>query len=217
MLVIGLTGSIGMGKSNAAKQFAANGIAVFDADAQVHELYQGAAVPLIESAFPGTTREGKVERAALAAALLKDDSAMARLEAIVHPLVREARSEFLSRHAKTGSDMVVLEIPLLFETGADAQVDFSVVVSAPAEVQRERVLARDGMSEEKFEALLANQMADGEKRARADFVVDTNRPIGDTAKEIDKLIESLRRREGGAFRPTSGPGEKSGAKSGAKN
>jgi dephospho-CoA kinase len=203
MLLIGLTGSIGMGKSTVAKFFAAGGIPVFDADAEVHALYEGEAAALIEEAFPGTTRNGKVERSALAAALLADEKLMPRLEAIVHPLVRAAREEFLTRHAQSGTEMVVLEIPLLFETGGDKQVDVSVVVSAPADVQRERVLKREGMSEAKLEALLANQMNDEEKRARADFVVDTNRSIEETAAEIDRIVESLRGREGTAYQPAS--------------
>jgi dephospho-CoA kinase len=206
MLVIGLTGSIGMGKSTAAKQFAANGIPVFDADAQVHTLYMGVAVPLIEAAFPGTTREGQVERAALAAALLEDENAITHLEAIVHPLVRQARVEFLTAHARAGADMVVLEIPLLFETGGDAQVDVSVVVTAPAQIQHQRVLERAGMTEARLDALLANQMPDAEKRELADFVVDTNRDIADTAGEIDRIVESLRGREGTAFQLTTGDG-----------
>ncbi len=206
MLVVGLTGSIGMGKSTAAKNFAAKGIPVFDADAQVHELYEGVAAPLIEDAFPGATENGKVKRAALAAALLKDKNAIARLEAIVHPLVRQARTEFLTRHARAGADMVVLEIPLLFETGAESQVDVSVVVTAPAHVQRERVLQRAGMTDEKFDALLANQMPDADKRAKANYVVDTNRTIAETAKEIDRIIESLRGREGTAFQLMPGNG-----------
>ncbi len=206
MLVIGLTGSIGMGKSTAAKQFAANGIPVFDADAQVHDLYEGVAVPLIEEAFPGTTKNGKVDRAVLAAVLMKDKNAITRLEAIVHPLVRQERSAFLTRHARAGADMVVLEIPLLFETGAESQVDVSVVVTAPAQVQRARVLERPGMTEAKLDALLANQMPDADKRERADFVVDTNRTIPETAKEIDRIIESLRGRDGTTFQLTAGNG-----------
>ncbi len=206
MLVIGLTGSIGMGKSSAAKHFAVNGIPVFDADAEVHRLYGGVAAPLIEEAFPGTTQNGKVERAALAAALMEEENAMARLEAIVHPLVREARTEFLTRHARDGAQLALLEIPLLFETGADKHVDVSVVVTAPAEVQRARVLKRAGMNEARFDALLANQMPDQAKRQRADFVVDTNRPMEETAAEIDRIVESLRGREGEAFQLRPGDG-----------
>ena len=206
MLVIGLTGSIGMGKTTAAQRFAANSIPVFDADAEVHRLYEGTAAPLIEQAFPGTTRSGKVNRVALAEVLLADKKAMPRLEAIVHPLVRAARQDFLTRHARDGAEMVVLEIPLLFETGAEKHIDVSVVVTAPAGVQRNRVLKRPGMSADKLYALLANQMADKEKHERADFVVDTNRSLEETAAEIDRIIESLRGREGTAFRLTAGNG-----------
>jgi dephospho-CoA kinase len=204
MLVIGLTGSIGMGKTTAALQFKGNSIPVFDADAEVHRLYEGDAVPLIEEAFPGTTKDGKVDRSALAKTLLGDEKAIQHLEAIVHPLVRAVRQEFLTRHAGEGAAMVVLEIPLLFETGGDKHVDVSVVVTAPSEVQRERVLARPGMSEAKLDALLANQMPDEEKRKRADFVVDTNSSLEDTAADIDRIIELLRGREGTVFKLATG-------------
>ena len=199
MLIIGLTGSIGMGKSTAGRRFAANGIPVFDADAEVHALYEGDVAALIEEAFPGTTQNGKVERAALAEALLDDEKALRRLEAIIHPLVREARQDFLSRNANDGAEMVVLEIPLLFETGADKNVDVTVVVSAPAQIQRARVLGRAGMSEARLDALIANQMPDADKREHADFVVDTNRSIEDTGVEIDRIVESLRGREGTVY------------------
>lgn len=204
MLVIGLTGSIGMGKTTAALQFRANSIPVFDADAEVHRLYEGAAVALIEEAFPGTTNDNKVDRAALAKALLGDAKSIQRLEAIVHPLVRTARQEFLTRHAGEGTEMVVLEIPLLFESDGEKPFDVSVVVTAPSEVQRERVLARPGMTEARLDALLANQMPDEEKRKRADFVVDTNSSLEDTAAEIDRIIEMLRGREGTVFKPALG-------------
>lgn len=198
MLIIGLTGSIGMGKSTAAKRFADNGVAVFDADAEVHRLYAGKAVPLIETAFPGTVRDGAVDRVRLAAVVVGDSAAMKRLEDIVHPLVREAERAFLAHERERGAEMAVLEIPLLFETGAESLVDVTVVVSAPEAVQRERVLARPGMTQDKFERLKAKQMPDDEKRVRADFVVDSSRPIAETGEEIDKLIESLRGRRGGA-------------------
>jgi dephospho-CoA kinase len=200
MLIIGLTGSIGMGKSTAAKRLAANGLAVFDADAEVHRLYAGEAAPLIEAAFPGTVKDGAVDRARLAAAVVGNKEAMARLEAIIHPLVRQAERRFLQNEERRGAEMAVLEIPLLFETGADAQVDVTLVVSSPAAVQRERVLERAGMDTEKLDRLLANQMPDLEKRARADFVVDTSGPIEETGAEIDRIIESLRGREGTAWR-----------------
>lgn len=200
MLVIGLTGSIGMGKSTAARRFEANGVPVFEADPEVHRLYEDEAVPLIEQAFPGTTAHGKVDRARLSAAVTGDPVALRRLEAIVHPLVREAERRFLARHAADGADMAVLEIPLLFETGTDKLVDVTVVVSAPGGTQRERVLRRPGMTGDKLDVLLANQLPDKEKRARADFVVETGRPAEATAAEIDRLIESLRSRQGRAIR-----------------
>ena len=198
MLVIGLTGSIGMGKSTVARRFASSGIAVFDADAVVHELYEGEAVQAIEGAFPGATHDGQVDRARLAELLKNEKGALARLEAIVHPMVRGKREKFLASQRQAGAQMVVLEIPLLFETGGENQVDVTVVVSAPANVQRARVLERPSMSEAKFDALLANQMPDAEKRGRADYVVDTDRSIEDTGKEIDKLITLLRAREDSA-------------------
>ena len=198
MLVIGLTGSIGMGKSTVARRFAASGIAVFDADAVVHELYEGEAVQAIEGAFPGATHDGQIDRARLAELLKNENGALARLEAIVHPMVRGKREKFLASQRQAGAQVVVLEIPLLFETGGENQVDVTVVVSAPANVQRARVLERPGMSEAKFDALLANQMPDAEKRGRADYVVDTDRSIEDTGREIDKLITLLRAREDAA-------------------
>ncbi|MDA7946403.1 MAG: dephospho-CoA kinase [Hyphomicrobiaceae bacterium] len=200
MLIIGLTGSIGMGKSTAAARFIEHGIPVFDADREVHRLYDGKAAPLIEKAFPGTTRDGRVDRALLSARLLGNPDALEQLESIIHPLVREARERFLVTNGEAGAEMAVLEIPLLFEVGADKQVDVSIVVSAPADVQRTRVLGREGMTEAKLEALLSNQMPDDEKRSHADFVVDTDRPVEETAAEIDRLIESLRGREGRVFR-----------------
>lgn len=199
MLILGLTGSIGMGKSTAAKRLEKNGLAVFDADAEVHRLYSGEAAALIEAAFPGTVRDGEVDRDRLAAAVVGDEAAIARLQAIVHPLVRRSERAFLLREHERGADMAVLEIPLLFETGAEAWVDVTLVVSAPEAIQRERVLARPGMSEEKFARLLANQMPDAEKRERADFVVDTSGPIEETGKKIDAIVDSLRGREGAAL------------------
>ena len=199
MLIIGLTGSIGMGKSTAARHFAKRGIAVFDADAEVHRLYQGAAVPGIGAAFPGTVRDGQVDRDALAQAVLNEEDALDRLEAIVHPMVQAAERAFVLAQATAGVEMVVLEIPLLFEVGADQRVDVTIVVSASPATQRQRVLARPGMTLEKLEAIHAQQVPDQEKRARADFVVDTDRPIEQTAAEIDSIIESLARRPGRAI------------------
>lgn len=200
MLIIGLTGSMGMGKSTAAQRFRDNGIAVFDADAEVHRLYAAEAAPLIEAAFPGTVVDGAVDRTRLAGVVVDNPQAIARLEGIVHPLVRESERQFLRTEREAGAEMAVLEIPLLFETGGERLVDVTVVVSAPEDVQRERVMARPGMTAEKFERLKANQMPDAEKRAKADFVVDSSGPVGETAEEIDRLIGSLRGREGTAWR-----------------
>jgi dephospho-CoA kinase len=174
MVVIGLTGSLGMGKTTTARFFAEAGVPVYDADETVHRLYAGEAAALIEAAFPGTTAEHGVDRARLAQAVLGDSAALARLEAIVHPLVRREELRFLEAARKTGARVAVLDIPLLFETGGDRRVDAVVVVSAPAEMQRARAFERPGMTEEKFRALIAKQMPDEEKRRRADFVVDTS-------------------------------------------
>jgi dephospho-CoA kinase len=174
MVVIGLTGSLGMGKSTALRFFAEAGVPVYDADDVVHRLYGGEAAAAIEAAFPGTTGEGGVDRARLAHAVLGDPAALSRLEAIVHPLVRREEERFLEAAEKAGARVAVLDIPLLFETGGDARVDAVVVVSAPPEMQRARAFERPGMTEEKFRALLAKQMPDQEKRRRADFVVDSS-------------------------------------------
>src|SRR5215468_10935182 len=174
MFVLGLTGSLGMGKSTTARFFAEEGVPVHDADAVVHRLYEGQAVAAIEAAFPGTTAGGKVDRAKLAARVLGDDAALKRLEAIVHPLVHEAERHLLAEAEARGEQVAVLDIPLLFESGGDRRVDAVVVVSAPPEVQRERVLERPGMTMDKLEAILGRQMPDAEKRRRADFVVDTS-------------------------------------------
>lgn len=199
MVIVGLTGSIGMGKSTAAKRFADHGIPVFDADAEVHRLYEGAAVPAVEAAFPGTVVDGRVDRRRLGQAVIGDAQAMARLEAIIHPMVRRSEQAFLARHAEQGASMAVLEIPLLFETGTDALVDATVVLSAPPQVQRERVLSRPGMTAAKLEGLLAQQWPDAKKRARADFVVDTSRPVEETARELDRIIELLKNKDGRAL------------------
>lgn len=196
MLVIGLTGGIGMGKSAAAEHLARSGIPVFNADTCVHRLYEGEAVPFIEAAFPGVTRAGKVDRALLAAEVAGKPERFRELEAIVHPMVVKAEIDFLIEAEKKGAEFAVLEIPLLFETGADKRVDVTVVLSAPHHVQRERVLARPGMTAEKLEHLLARQLPDQEKRARADFVVDSGSGLADMHRQIDKLIESLRGRQG---------------------
>lgn len=199
MLIIGLTGSIGMGKSTAAARFRARGIAVLDADAVVHELYAGTAVPLIEAAFPGSTEGGRVDRVRLARILADDPAAFRRLEAMVHPLVREAEAAFLREEAGRGAKMAVLEIPLLFETQGDKSVDFVVVVSASAEAQRRRVLERPGMTPERLDQLLARQMPDAQKRWRADFVVDTSGTVAATEAQVDAIVDYLACRRGGAY------------------
>ncbi|MGH6826296.1 dephospho-CoA kinase [Methyloceanibacter sp.] len=196
MLVIGLTGSIGMGKSAAAAHFRARGVPVCDADAEVHRLYEGEAVPAVEAAFPAAVRGGKIDRALLAQQVAGSPAKLKQLEGIVHPMVVRAEIDFLRKAEKRGAALAVLEIPLLFETDAHSRVDVSVVVSAPEEVQRARVLARPGMTQEKLEALLKRQLSDKEKRARADFVVDTGTTLADMGRQIDKLIESLKGREG---------------------
>jgi dephospho-CoA kinase len=196
MLVIGLTGGIGMGKSAAAERFAAHGIPVFNADLCVHELYAGKAVSAIEAAFPGATREGKVDRKLLSEKIAGSPERLRRLEEIVHPMVVEAEIDFLREQEKEDARIAVLEIPLLFETGAEERVDQTVVLSAPTEVQRARVLARPGMSVDKLEHLLARQLSDAERRAKADFVVESGTSLEDMHREIDKLVESLQDREG---------------------
>jgi len=199
MLIIGLTGSIGMGKSTAAERFRHHGITVIDADAEVHKLYAGAAVGPIEAAFPGTTRAGSVDRAALSAALMRDPAGWKKLEAIVHPLVQQAEKNILQVEYRRGAAMAVLEIPLLFETGGDARVDVTVVVSANAEEQRRRVLARPGMTAEKLAAIVARQMPDDEKRRRADFVVDTSGTIAESQAQVDAIVAHLAGRQGTAY------------------
>jgi dephospho-CoA kinase len=174
MFILGLTGSIGMGKSTTAKFFAEEGVPVYDADAAVHRLYDGEATPHIEAAFPGTTKDGKVDRDKLGKRVLGDAAAIKRLESIVHPLVHTARERFLADAERNGAAVVVLDIPLLFETKGDARCDAVVVVSAPADMQRARAFERPGMSEGKLAAIMANQVADEDKRRRADFVVDTS-------------------------------------------
>lgn len=202
MLIIGLTGSIGMGKSTAAARIRALGIGVCDADGIVHKLYKpcGAAVASIEAAFPGTTSvEGGVDRQKLAAELLANGSAFKRLEEIVHPLVHAAERSFLHEKIAKGRNKAVLEIPLLFETGGDKRVDVTIVVSAPPAIQRQRVLERPGMTAEKLEQIISRQMPDEEKRSRADFIVDTSRSIPETEAQIDRIFAQLEGRQGTAF------------------
>jgi len=190
MFVIGLTGSIAMGKSTTARLFAEEGVPVHDADAAVHRLYEGAAVARIEAAFPGVTRDGKVDRTALGQRVAGDKEALRRLEQIVHPLVRGTEAEFLGRAEASGAKVVVLDIPLLFETGGDKRVDAVVVVSAPAEMQRARLLER-GIGMDRLEALLARQMPDAEKRARADFVVDSSQGIEPARDQVRQILAAV--------------------------
>ncbi len=194
--MIGLTGSIGMGKTETGKLFARLGIAVHDADEIVHRLYErgGAAVDALEAAFPGTVREGRVDRETLAAHLAGDEAGFRRLEAIVHPLVREAERDFLEAAAKRGDDLVVLDIPLLFETGGEKRMDAVVVVSAPPDVQRERVLSRTGMTLEKLEAIHARQIPDVDKREKADFVIETDKGLEHAFAAVQRIVAQLRER-----------------------
>jgi dephospho-CoA kinase len=189
--VLCLTGSLGMGKSTAAKFFAETGLPVHDSDAVVHALYEGEAVPLIEAAFPGSTSAGKVDRNKLAAMVLHDDAALARLEAIIHPLVTASRERFLAEAQARGAPLVVVDIPLLFETAAQSRCDAVVVVSAPADIQRQRALDRPGMTEEKLTALLAKQMPDEEKRRRADFIVDSSQAFDHTRAQIRDILQRV--------------------------
>ncbi|TPL54985.1 MULTISPECIES: dephospho-CoA kinase [unclassified Mesorhizobium] len=192
MIVLGLTGSIGMGKSTTAKMFAEAGVPVHDSDETVHRLYAGKAAPLVEAAFPGTTGAGGVDRAKLGARVLGDAAALKRLEAIIHPLVRADADAFLARNRAAGAPLAVLDIPLLFETGGRDRVDKVVVVTAPAEVQRQRVLARPGMSEEKLASILASQVPDAQKRRQADFVIDTSQGLDAARAEVKAIIADLR-------------------------
>ena len=194
MILIGLTGSIGMGKSTTAAMFREAGVPVYDADAAVHDLYDqgGAAVGPVGEAFPGVVKNGRVDREALRQAVLGDPEALKRLNAVVHPLVGRDRIGFFQKAEADGADMVVLDIPLLFETGGHANVDAVVVASAPAEMQRQRVLARPGMTSERLDAILAQQMADAEKRARAHFVVDTSRGLEPAREQVAQIIAAMR-------------------------
>ena len=191
MLKIGLTGSIGMGKSTAGKLFAEAGIPLNDSDAVVHDLYAGEAAPLVDAAFPGTMKDGAVDRHELGRQLALDPGGFKRLEAIVHPLVRKREMEFLKRQRRAGAGMVVLDIPLLFETNAWERVDVVVVVSAGPQIQRERVLAREGMTEEKFEMILSRQTPDGEKRRRADFVVDSSQGVEHARDQVRQILAAV--------------------------
>lgn len=191
MFVLGLTGSMGMGKSTTAKFFAEEGVPVHDADAAVHRLYEGAAVAPIEAAFPGVTTAGKVDRMKLSARVAGDPGALKTLEAIVHPLVRAAEQKFLADAADRGAAVALLDIPLLYETGGEKRCDAVVVVSAPADVQRARVFERPGMTQEKFTALLARQLPDEEKRRRADFVVDSSRGLDAARAQVRDILRRI--------------------------
>jgi dephospho-CoA kinase len=198
MIILGLTGSIGMGKSTTAKLFAEAGVPVYDADASVHSLYEGEAAPAIEAAFPGTTVDGKVDRISLSAQVVHDPAAMRRLEAIVHPMLGASRQKFLDDAERSGAPVAVVDVPLLFETGGEKRVDAVVVVTTTPEVQRERILARDNMTPEKLDAILARQLPDAEKRQRAHFVVDTSHgldPVRARIRDIlDEAVKMPRRR-----------------------
>jgi len=191
MFVLGLTGSLGMGKTTTARFFAEAGVPVHDADAVVHRLYEGEAVAAIEAAFPGTTAHGQVDRITLAARVLGDSAALKQLEDIVHPLVQEAERRLLAEAEAAGEKLALLDIPLLFETGGDQRVDAVVVVSAPAEVQKARVLERPGMTMEKLESILAKQMPDEEKRRRADFVVDTSQGFDAARAQVRAILDAV--------------------------
>jgi len=191
MFILGLTGSVGMGKSATAKMFAEEGVPVHDADAAVHALYEGEAVQPIEAAFPGTTADGKVDRLKLGERVIGHADEIRRLERIVHPLVAAVRDEFLAEARRRGAKIAVLDIPLLYETGGESLCDAVVVVSAPAQIQRERVLARPGMTEAKFAAILAKQMPDVDKRARADFVVDTSKGFDAARAQVRDILAQV--------------------------
>jgi dephospho-CoA kinase len=189
MIILGLTGSIGMGKSTTAKLFEEAGVPVYDADASVHRLYEGEAAPAIEAAFPGTTVDGKVDRNRLSAKVVHDAAAMKRLEQIVHPMLGESRQKFFDQAERSCAPVVVVDVPLLFETGGEKRVDAVVVVTTTAEIQRERILARDNMTDEKLAAILARQLPDAEKRKRADFVVDTSHGLDPVRLRIRDILQ----------------------------
>jgi dephospho-CoA kinase len=189
MIILGLTGSIGMGKSTTAKLFEEAGVPVYDADAAVHKIYEGKAAPAIEAAFPGTTADGKVDRNKLSAKVVHDPAAMKRLEQIVHPMLGASRQEFLRDAEQSGAPVAVVDIPLLFETGGEKRVDAVVVVTTTPEIQLQRILERDNMTREKLEAILARQLPDAEKRKRADFVVDTSQGLDPVRARIRDILD----------------------------
>ena len=188
MIVLGLTGSIGMGKSTTAKLFAEAGVPVYDADATVHMIYDGEAAPAIEAAFPGTTVAGKVDRTKLSAQVVHDAAAMKRLEQIVHPMLRAYHQKFLADAERSGAPVAVVDVPLLFETGGEKRVDAVVVVTTSPDIQRQRILARDNMTGEKLDAILARQLPDAEKRKRADFIVDTSHGLDPVRARIRDIL-----------------------------
>ena len=188
MIILGLTGSIGMGKSTTAKLFAEAGVPVYDADATVHGLYEGEAAPAIEAAFPGTTVDGKVDRARLSAQVVHDPAAMKRLEGIVHPMLGASRQKFLLEAERSGAPVAVVDVPLLFETGGEKRVDAVVVVTTSPENQRERIMARGTMTNEALDSILARQLPDAEKRNRADFVVDTSHGLDPVRANIRVIL-----------------------------
>ncbi|WP_024514977.1 dephospho-CoA kinase [Bradyrhizobium sp. Tv2a-2] len=191
MRIVGLTGSIGMGKSTTARLFAEAGVPVYDADATVHKVYEGEAAPAIEAAFPGTTVDGKVDRSKLSAEVVHDPAAIKRLEAIVHPMLRAYHQKFLEDAERSGAPVAVMDVPLLFETGGDRRVDAVVVVTTSPELQRERILARGTMTNEALDSILARQMPDAEKRKRADFVVDTSHGLDPVRTRIRDILEQV--------------------------
>ena len=191
MLILGLTGSIGMGKSTTAKLFAEAGVPVYDSDAAVHKIYEGEAAPAIEAAFPGTTIDGKVDRARLSAKVVHDPAAMKQLEQIVHPMLGASRKKFFEDAEAAGVPVVVVDVPLLFETGGEKRVDAVVVVTTTPEAQRERVLARGTMDEAKLDSILARQLPDAEKRKRADFVVDTSHGLDPVRERIRDILAEV--------------------------
>lgn len=191
MIIVGLTGSIGMGKTTTANMFAEELIPVQDADKVVHDLYSGKAVPLIEAAFPNTTKDNSVDRKLLGKIVVGNSAAMKKLETLIHPLVKQERDAFLSKEKAKNTKMVVLDIPLLFETGMDRMCDKIVVVTTSPEEQKQRVLARDGMTEEKFSKILKSQMPDAEKRKKADYIIDTSLGLLHAKKQIHKIIDEL--------------------------
>jgi len=197
MIILGLTGSIGMGKTTTAGLFAEEGCPVFNADAAVHRLYSkgGKAVPLVQAVFPDAIKEGAVDRSVLGDHMRADPLNLKVLESFIHPWVEELRQLFFDEARQKNTDIVVLDIPLLFETGGDKKVDVTVTVSAPYEVQKSRVMARPGMTEELFEMLLGRQMSDEEKRSRSDFVLSTGESIPETRKQVQELVQKLRSKE----------------------